>query len=784
MRDEIKPILQPDFFSPTSSARLLQPDVFSPKTYLYPNTAPGWYDFPGSHITQFQSFHNFSFFILHSLMARSDTRPLQPINLEDSAVEFVPPSFSGSRHLLFNRELSWLEFNRRVLQEGLDPSQPLLERLKFLAIFSTNLDEYFMIRVSGLQEKLEEEVQELSPDGMTPFEQLREIRHRTLPLLAEQMKCLRTEVMPQLAEAGIVVSPYTELSRAEKKSADHYFHEKVFPVLTPQAVDPSHPFPYISNLSLNLAVMVEPTQCSEIGLTGVRFARIKLPPMVPRLVPVDASGTKFTLLGSLIAANANTLFPDMNYGRFHLFRVTRDADIEIREDEAGDLLRFMQQKLSRRRRFGAAVRLEVASTMPSDMVDYLMASLDLTPEDVYVIDGPLNIPDFMQLLSLDRPELKDRPMQVVVPAPLRQQKKKNIFDLVKKQDILLHHPYNSFSTVMDLIDMAARDPQVVAIKMCLYRIGRHSPIVQSLISASEQGKQVAVVVELKARFDEENNIEWAKQLEQAGVHVVYGLMGLKTHCKVALIVRNEGDSLRTYVHIATGNYNAATAKIYTDLGIFTADQEIGFDATNLFNYLTGYSRYSNYRRLMVAPVNLRQRFFALIERETEHARAGRQGHIIAKMNSLTDMETIQALYRASQANVKVELIIRGICCLRPGVPGFSENITVRSIVGRFLEHSRIYYFSNNGDEEVFIGSADWMGRNLSRRVEVVAPVLNPELRKYLRDDVLNAYLRDNLKARILQPDGTYVQTKPSETEEPFSSQLYFANLPQNEIDED
>jgi polyphosphate kinase len=683
--------------------------------------------------------------------------------------------------LLFNRELSWLEFNRRVLEEALDERHPLLERLKFLAIFSSNLDEFFMIRVSGLKEELEEEIVELSPDGMTPAEQLREISARVRPLIALQMRCLKEEILPRLAAHGIVITSYKDLGKREKLAADAYFNESVFPILTPQAVDPGHPFPYISNLSLNLGLMVEPGAerrgAESAGHNGRRFARIKLPPIVPRLVPVDESGTKFTFLGSLIAANAGALFPEMQQGKSHLFRVTRDADIEIREDEAGDLLRSMQQQL-RRRRFGSAVRLEVSASMPAKMVGYLTTSLNLTPDDVYALDGPLNIPDLMQLYGLDMPALRDRPLQVSVPAPLRQGAP--VFNVIRRQDVLLHHPYTSYTTVTDFIATAASDPEVLAIKMCLYRTGKDSPIVRSLMEASAQGKQVTALVELKARFDEENNIEWARRLEQEGVHVIYGLMGLKTHSKLALVVRREGTTLRRYVHLATGNYNPTTSRAYTDIGLFTADAEIGEDAANLFNYLTGYSRFSQYRCLLVAPINMRERLLSFIGRETEHARAGRRSGIIAKVNSLTDVQIINALYTAAQAGVPVDLIVRGVCMLRPGVPGVSENIRVRSIVGRFLEHSRVIHFANDGQEEVYVGSADLMHRNLDRRVEVMSPVKDQRLKKYLREVLLAAYVRDDARARSLQPDGSYVRMTPPPGDVGFDSQseaLWAAEYP-------
>jgi polyphosphate kinase len=687
----------------------------------------------------------------------------------------LPGTILHNKKFLFNRELSWLEFNRRVLEEALDKSQPLLERLKFLSIFSTNLDEFFMIRISGLMEELEEEVVTPSPDGMRPAEQLREISQRLHPMVAEQMRCIREEVLPQLEAEGISILSYSELNEKEQREADKYFIENVFPILTPQAVDPGHPFPYISNLSLNLGLMVKATERSEPAPSPLltaepRFARIKVPPTVPPLVPVGDSGSRFTYLGSLISANLLSLFPGMHVSKSHLFRVTRDADIELREDEAGDLLRTMEQHL-RRRRFGTAVRLEVSSSMPSKMVNNLTTSLELAEDDVYVIDGPLDVPDLMTLHQMDRPDLKDKPFQPVVPSVLQQ--RRSIFDVIKEQDVLLHHPYTSYSTVTDFISAAAMDERVLAIKICLYRTGQQSPIVRALMEASERGKQVTALVELKARFDEENNIVWARQLERAGVHVIYGLVGLKTHCKVALVVRRERKKLRRYVHVATGNYNPTTSRIYTDLGLFTSDPDIGADATDLFNFLTGYSWQDKYRQLMVAPIHLRERMLALIKRETEHARHGHAARIIAKTNSLTDTEIIRALYEASQAGVKVDLIVRGICMLRPNVPGISDNIQVISIVGRFLEHSRIFYFANHGDDEAYIGSADWMQRNLNRRVEVVVPIRDAKIKRYLKDEILEVYLRDNVKARRLMPDGSYERVRPAKGEAPLDSQTHF-----------
>jgi polyphosphate kinase len=624
-----------------------------------------------------------------------------------------------------------------------------------------------------LKQQIEEGITELSFDGLTPTAQLKVIADRLHPMLAEQMRCLKDDILPELATQGITLTPYRVLSDRERRAINDYFVQNVFPVLTPQAVDPSHPFPYISNLSLNLGVMIEPSEDVDdsLRMSGPRFARVKVPPIVPRLVPVGDSGTEFTLLEEVIAANIRTLFPGMKIGEFHPFRVTRDADIEIREDEANDLLRVLEQELRRRKRFGSVVRLEVSATMPPDMVAYLTNSLDLTSDDVYAIDGPLNVPDLMALYKLERPALKDKPFIASIPLPLRSNEP--IFDVIKRQDILVHHPYNTFSTVVDFINSAATDPDVLAIKMTLYRTGQDSPIIRALMEASERGKQVAVLVELKARFDEESNIGWARRLEKAGVHVVYGLLGLKTHCKLALVVRREGDSLHRYVHIGTGNYNATTARIYTDLGLFTANDDIGADATDLFNFLTGYSRQSEYRRLLVAPVNMRERVNALIDREIEHETAGRPARIIAKINSLTDTKVIRKLYEASQAGVQIDLLVRGVCSLRPGVPGLSDKIDVTSVVGRFLEHSRIIYFLNGGEEDIYIGSADWMQRNLDRRVEILVPIEDPRLKRHLKDEVLDICLRDNVKARRLLLNGTYQRIISPEGNERMQSQAHF-----------
>ncbi len=679
---------------------------------------------------------------------------------------------------LLNRELSWLEFNRRVLDEALDEAMPLLERLKFLSIFSTNLDEFFMIRVSGLKEQVAEGVRGTSPDGMTAIEQLLEIRERVLPMLADQINCLNKSVLPQLADAGINIVSHKDLHGDEKKKLEKYFLKNIFPVLTPQAVDVSHPFPYVSNLSLNLGLNVEPDKSFDHGkLTYLynrnRFVRLKLPPNIPRLIPIhDEKKTDYTLLGEIVAANVAYLFPNMDPNKAHLFRLTRDADIELRVDEASDILRTMERELHHQKRFSFPVRLEITPSMPDKMVGYLTDSIGLTERDVYRIDGFLNIPDLMSLYSLERRDLKDKPITYSIPKAIKQSE--NIFDVIKKQDVLLHHPFTAYSTVTDFIDAAAEDENVRAIKICLYRTGKDSPIVKSLINASQNGKQVAALVELKARFDEENNIEWARRLENEGVHVIYGMRGLKTHSKVTLVVRYEKDKLRRYVHLATGNYNPATSRIYTDLGLLTADEEIGKDASDLFNFLTGYSYKNDYNSLLVAPINMREKMLEFIEREIEHQKSDhKNGRILAKINSLTDDKIIRALYRASQAGVKIDLIVRGICVLRPGIEGLSENIRVISIVGRFLEHSRIFYFGNGGSAEIYTGSADWMHRNLDRRVEAIAPIKDPELRRYIKEEILDTYLQDNVNTQILNADGTYQKITPDAKKKPFDSQMYF-----------
>ncbi len=686
----------------------------------------------------------------------------------------IPTSEELNGNKLFNRELSWLEFNRRVLDEATDDNLPVLERLKFLSIFSSNLDEFFMIRVSGLKEQIFEGVGELSADGLTATEQLAAVYKRLRPMLKRQVSYLSENVIPALKEAGITIESYEGLNAKDKKHLDKYFRNNIFPILTPQSVDSSHPFPYISNLSLNLGLYIEPNRAfTQAKLKHLfrqkRFIRIKLPSTVPRLIPINEKAGRHALLEEVVAANVAELFPHMKTSEAYVFRVTRDADIELREDEAGDLLRTLERELQRRRdRF--AVRLEVASGMPNKMVKLLATGTGLADDEVERIDGFVDIPDLLQLYSLDRPRLKERPITSVVPAVF--QKKENIFDVIKKQDVLLHHPYTSFTTVGDFISRAADDPNVQAIKICLYRTGKGSPIVASLMRASRLGKQVTALVELKARFDEENNIEWARRLENEGVHVVYGISTLKTHSKVLLVVRREKDKLVRYVHLATGNYNPLTARMYTDLGLLTADEEIGEDASSLFNFLTGYSQQDKYKRLIVAPLHLRDRLIALIRREVKNKKAKKDARIIIKANSITDFQVIDELYKASQAGVEIDLIIRGICSLRPGIKGLSENIRVRSIVGRFLEHSRVYYFANGGEDEVYIGSADLMHRSFDTRVEVLAPILDPEVRNYLKNEFLTSYLRDDVNAHVLRPDGSYKKVA-HRGDKGFDAQMHF-----------
>jgi polyphosphate kinase len=677
-----------------------------------------------------------------------------------------------------NRELSQLEFFQRVLEEAKDESIPLLERVKFLAIVGSNLDEFFMVRVAGLKQQIAAGVVELSIDGLTPAEQLAAIRKAVSRLLAEAHTCYQDDVLPTLAEAGIHILGYPDLDHRQKAYVKKYFAQVVFPVLTPLAFDPGRPFPHISNLSLNLAVLVRDPAGQE------RFARVKVPGTLPRLVPLRRSsgGVRkdgiaprshyFVWLEQVIAAHLGELFPGMEILAAHPFRVVRDADILIKELEADDLLDTMEESV-RRRRFGSVVQLALNKSTPVDIRDILRENLEVERRDIYNIDGPLGLSDLMGLTQIDRYDLKDPPFVPATPAILNQDRDQDMFAAIRREDIILHHPYDSFASVVAFLQSAARDPDVLAIKQTLYRVGRNSPVVEALLEAATNGKQVAVLVELKARFDEESNIGWAKRLEAEGVHVIYGLLGLKTHSKIALVVRKEGDGVRRYVHLATGNYNGITAQVYTDLGVFTCDEDIGADATDLFNYLTGYSAKHDYRKLLVAPINLRARLESLIHREIEHQRQGRRGHLIFKVNAIVDRPMIKLLYQASQAGVQVDLLVRGICCLRPGVDGLSENIRVTSIVGRFLEHSRIYYFQNGGQEDIYLGSADLMTRNLDYRVEVLFPVEDERLIRHLRDEVLATYLADNVKARWLRADGNYAPRQPTPGEMLVSSQAAF-----------
>lgn len=681
----------------------------------------------------------------------------------------------------FNRELSWVEFNYRVLQEAFDPRTPLLERLKFLAIFSANLDEYFMVRIAGLKQQVEAGVSSLTPDGRTPQQQLDEIGDRLHPMVAEQHRHFEKILRPQLIAYGVQILDYMDLNQEQRTYLQQYFEEEIFPVLTPLAVDPGHPFPYISNRSLNLAVVIKDPETNEEF-----FARVKVPKVLPRFVPIpeaprDSSNSHkegpgnswtFTPLEQIIAHNLEFLFPGMNILEYHPFRVTRNADIALEEDEADDLLLAIEQEIRKRRFGGSVVRMEVQSDIPSSIREMLRQELGLVHHEVYEVEGLLGLVDLMGLMDLPLLDLKYPAWNPVVPASFRRlgelpsepnledmEETEDLFALIRSRDLLIHHPYHSFSsTVQRFITQAAYDPAVLAIKMTLYRTSGDSPIVNALIAAAENGKQVAVLVELKARFDEENNISWARKLEKVGVHVVYGLVGLKTHTKIGMVVRREASGIRRYAHIGTGNYNPKTARIYTDLGLITCRDDIGADLTDLFNYLTGYSRQRSYRTLLIAPVNMRERMTALVQREIDNAKQGKPGRIVLKINALVDPKMIVKLYEASRAGVQIDLIVRGICCLRPGVANVSENIRVLSVVGRFLEHSRVFYFYNDGAEEVYIGSADWMPRNLNRRVEATTPVQDPDLAKDLQE-ILGIMLADNRQGWELQPDGSYLQRR-------------------------
>jgi polyphosphate kinase len=655
-------------------------------------------------------------------------------------------------HPYINRELSWLDFNARVLHEARDERNPLLERAKFLAIFGSNLDEFFQVRVSGLMELVAAGSAKLSSDGRTAAEQLAAIRERVRDLVIEQSR-LFGEVRAGLAERGVAIVDHAAIPEHHARLRERYL-EEIFPVLTPLAVAPGHPFPYISTLSLSLGLTVADPVTGE-----QRFARIKVPQILPRLVEVTRG--LYVPLGQVIAANLDVLFPGVEVVEAHMFRVTRDADFDVEEDEAGDLLSAIEQEL-RRRRFGSAVRLEVEEQMPETMREFLLSGIGLGADDLYEVPGMLDLTSLWQIATLDIPELRDPPWTPVVPArlvPADEGEHVDVFAVIRQGDLLVHHPYESFTASVErFITQAADDPDVLSIKQTLYRTSGDSPIVRDLIRAADQGKQVAVLVEIKARFDEEANIVWARKLEQAGAHVVYGLVGLKTHSKVALVVRREGTSLRRYLHLGTGNYNPKTARLYTDLGLLTCRPELGADATDLFNYLTGLSRQGGFRRLLVAPTTLRPRIRDLIVRETDHARAGRPARIVAKVNALVDPEIIELLYEASQAGVEVDCIVRGACSLHPGLPGISERIRVRSIIGEFLEHSRILGFANGGRQEWYTGSADLMERNLDRRVEVVFPV--EDLGAMARiEEIVAVMLDDDRRSWQLGADAAWRRTE-------------------------
>jgi polyphosphate kinase len=674
--------------------------------------------------------------------------------------------------LYINRELSWVHFNERVLDEALDPRYPLLERVKFLSIFGSNLDEFFMIRMSGLYRQLQYGAVEAPPDGMTPLEQLTATQQALDPLLALHMACWKHDVLPKLLDAGIHVSAYAAIPSWSKEYLRQFFMESIFPTLTPLAFDATHPFPHISNLCMNLAIVVKDPE------HGERFARLKVPRLFPRLLPIpwksvaprepDTGGSRFIWVEDAIAAHLDLLFPGCEIVAAYPFRVTRDSDPAIEEDEAADLLSAIQESL-RQRHFGSAVRLEVSEQMPERIRQTLLKNLRLAPEQLYAVQGPLGLTDLQELTRLDRPDLKDAPVPHKVSPVLAE---RELFTAIQQRDILFYHPYDSFTPVVDFLRLASQDPDVLAIKQTLYRVGPNSPIIQALMDARTNGKEVAVLVELKARFDEESNISWAKELEEAGVHVVYGMAGLKTHAKICLVVRREKDRLMSYVHLSTGNYNPATARVYTDLALLTSNPAIAFDVAKLFNSLTGYTRHTNYHSLLVAPEEMRRGILHRIERVIAGHRSSGQGYIAFKLNALTDPACIQALYRASQAGVKIDLQVRSICSLRPGVSGVSDRITVTSLIGRFLEHSRIFYFRYGYEEELLLGSADLMPRNLDGRIEILFPIEDPQLRRVVRDEILFNHLRDTKQLRQMDDKGSYGRVLLKSTDSPFDSQAW------------
>lgn len=678
-----------------------------------------------------------------------------------------PPADVGLGRYV-NRELSWLEFNRRVLAEAADPAVPPLERCRFLSIFESNLDEFYMVRVSGLIEQVESGVIEPSPDGLGPEEQLQRIAAAAIPLRRTASEIWTRELRPLLAEAGLEVLDWDELSGRQQGNLRRWFEREVFPVCTPLVLDPAPSVPFISNRSLNLAVLVQD------GTDEPTLARVKIPSVLPRIVRVGRRGHVYVLLEDVIRQHLEHLFPDVPLAGAFRFRVVRDADVEIRELEAGDLIDMIEETI-RRRRFGDPVRLDIGQETPPEVRDRLGRLLGLDEPSVCTVDGLLGLDVLGSLADLPMPALRWPPYKPhLAPALGRSDE---LFAAVRRGDVLVHHPFDGFRTIEEFVRAAAHDPDVIGIKQTLYRVGTESPIVEALLEAAEEGKQVAVMVELKARFDESNNLVWARALERAGAHVTYGFPELKTHAKLCLVVRREGGAIRTYAHVGTGNYNPSTARIYTDLGLFTCDPEITQDILELFNFLTGISRQKHYRTLLVAPVNLRDEVLQRLRREAEHAAAGRPAHVILKLNSLTDPETIEALYEVSAAGAQVDLIVRGVCCLRPGTPGLSERIRVRSIVGRFLEHSRILWFENGGEPEVLIGSADMMSRNLDRRIETLVPVARPELVRHLREGILDRYLADTRNAWEMAADGAYRRATPAAGAEPFSVQEWFLTHP-------
>ncbi|MCL4177884.1 MAG: polyphosphate kinase 1 [Verrucomicrobia bacterium] len=683
--------------------------------------------------------------------------------MADAPRQFEPAHF-------INRELSWLEFNQRVLDEALNPATPLLERVKFFCITSSNLDEFFEVRVAGLKQQIESEVVKRSVDGLTATETFRAVTRRVREMVSQQYRCWREELVPNLDRNGIRFHEIGALSAVDQEWIDTYYRTEVRPVITPLAIDPAHPFPQLLNKSLNMIVQLEMRQGKHLLR---HLAVVQVPRVFPRLVklPRDDSRQDYVFLGRLIAHYLADLFPGTRILGSWMFRVTRNSELYIDEEEAANLLKAVEQELHNRRR-GEAVRLEIEPGCPAEIRQALLGTLHLSEEDLYEVDGPLNPTRLMMLYEGDHsPELRDPPFVAPVAEVLRDQT--DLFAAIRERDILLHHPYDNFGSVIEFLQRAAEDPNVLAIKQTLYRTGGDTRIVGALMKAVENGKQVTVVVELRARFDERNNIEWARRLEENGVHVVYGLVGYKIHCKTTLVVRRDPDGIRRYLHLGTGNYSASTARLYTDLGLLTCRPDLGEDATNLFNLLTGICQFQGTRKFMVAPFQLHRRMLELIAREAANARQGLPARIIAKMNSLVDPEIIEALYRASQAGVNIDLVIRGICCLRAGVPGVSDNISVRSIVGRFLEHSRIFYFENGCRPEVYVGSADWMPRNFFRRIELVFPIEDGVLRERLKREVLDVQLADTAKARLLQTDGTYRPALPADGSPPRCSQSEF-----------